>query len=602
MVQNFVAGGAAVNQLCRAVDADLRVYEMSLDEPTADFTAGPAMSEEDCALAIAYGMMAVEPGIDLLAVGEMGIANTTAAAALAPALWGGDAADWVGPGTGVAGAALAAQDRGGRARRWRCIAAAAHDPFELLRRLGGRELAAIVGAVMAARRARVPVLLDGYAATAAASVLLASRSRTRSTIASSRTARPSPAIGVLLERLAQTPLLDLGMRLGEASGATLAHRHRQGGGRLPHRHGDLRRGRRERPGLSCGCLSFGLALRGPSVKLCAPADDVLPPRAGRRDNFESVQVGGSGMRIVIVGQQAFGKAVLEAFIARGDEIAGVFAAPDKPGKKLDPLVAAAEERKLDGLTALPNIRATRRRARWADLKADLGVMAYVLLFAPPEFCAIPKHGMIQFHPSLLPLHRGPSSIPWAIIRGRAETGLSIFRPTPGLDEGPVILQKRIPIAPDDTAGSLYFDKIFPMGVEALVEAAELVVKGRATETTQDESRATYEGWVRDAESKINWASHVDFIYDLIRGCNPAPGAWTTFGEQKLYLFDAKKISAATFGAVRGKKIGEVVSAGAEGLRILAEGGFVEVSRVRLDTGAKIASSEAGIAAGTILGG
>ena len=161
------------------------------------------------------------------------------------------------------------------------------------------------------------------------------------------------------------------------------------------------------------------------------------------------------------------------------------------------------------------------------LNADIGVMAYVLLFAPPEFCAIPKHGMIQFHPSLLPLHRGPAAIPWAIIRGRSETGLTIFRPTPGLDEGPVILQKRVTISPDDTAASLYFDKIFPLGVEALVQAAELVVAGRATELTQDEDEATYEGWVRDAESKINWANHVDFVYDLIRGCNPAPGAWTT---------------------------------------------------------------------------
>lgn len=306
------------------------------------------------------------------------------------------------------------------------------------------------------------------------------------------------------------------------------------------------------------------------------------------------------MRIVIVGQQAFGKAVLEAFVARGDEIAGVFAAPDKPGARPDPLVAAAQER---GLTVhrFPRYSSPDAQAALADLKADLGVMAYVLLFAPPEFCAIPKHGMIQFHPSLLPLHRGPSSIPWAIIRGRSETGLAIFRPTPGLDEGPVILQKRVAIGPDDTAGSLYFDKIFPMGVEALVEAADLVVRGRAIETTQDEARATYEGWVREPESQINWANHVDFIYDLIRGCNPAPGAWTMFGEQKLYLFDAKKIPAATFGAVRGKKIGEVVSAGPEGLRILAQGGFIDVSRVCLDTGPKIASSEAGIAAGTILG-
>jgi methionyl-tRNA formyltransferase len=307
------------------------------------------------------------------------------------------------------------------------------------------------------------------------------------------------------------------------------------------------------------------------------------------------------MRIVIVGQQAFGKAVLEAFIARGDEVAGVFAAPERPGTRPDPLVVAALER---GLTVHRFARYSSEEAQraLADLKADIGVMAYVLLFAPPEFCTIPRHGMIQFHPSLLPLHRGASSIPWAIIRGRTETGLSIFRPTPGLDEGPVILQKRVKIDADDTAGSLYFDKIFPLGVSALVEAADLVVSGRATESTQDENRATYEGWVREAEARINWANHVDFVYDLIRGCNPAPGAWTNYGDRKLFLFDARKIVAGTFGMVRGRKIGEVVSAGDAGLRILAQGGFVEVSRVRLDDGPKIKSTESGIAEGTILGG
>jgi len=306
------------------------------------------------------------------------------------------------------------------------------------------------------------------------------------------------------------------------------------------------------------------------------------------------------MRIVIVGQQAFGKAVMEAFLNRGDEVAGVFAAPEKPGARPDPLVAAAEERKLK-VFRFPKYSEPEAQEALKALNADLGVMAYVLLFAPPAFCAIPKHGMIQFHPSLLPLHRGPASIPWAIIRGRTETGLSIFRPTPGLDEGPVILQKRVQIGPDDTAGSLYFDKIFPLGVEALLQAADLVVAGRATEWTQDEGKATYEGWVRAAESRINWAQHVDFVYDLIRGCNPAPGAWTTFGDKKLYLFDAKKIVAPTFGAVRGKKIGEVVSAGPDGLRIHAQGGFIEVSRVRLDDGPKIKSTEAAIPHGTILG-
>ena len=220
MVQNFVAGGAAVNQLCRTVDADLRVYEMSLDEPTEDFTAAPAMRDEDCALAMAYGMMAVEPGIDLLALGEMGIGNTTAAAALACALWGGEAAEWVGPGTGVAGPMLAhkiavvaeavALHRG-----------ATRDPFELLRRLGGREFAAIVGAVMAARRARVPVLLDGYATTVAASVLQAADPHALDhCLVAHRSAEPGHAR--LNERLGKAPLFDLGMRLGEASAATLA--------------------------------------------------------------------------------------------------------------------------------------------------------------------------------------------------------------------------------------------------------------------------------------------------------------------------------------------------------------------------------------------
>src|SRR5438094_952034 len=328
-----------------------------------------------------------------------------------------------------------------------------------------------------------------------------------------------------------------------------------------------------------------------SVELCAES-------VTRQDQ-------GGDMRVVIVGQQAFGKSVLEAFVGRGDTIVGVFAAPERPGSRPDPLVVAAEEKKFP----------VHRFAKYSDpealaalkaLDAEIGVMAYVTLFAPPEFCAIPRHGMIQFHPSLLPLHRGAASIPWAIIRGRAETGLTIFRPTPGLDEGPVILQKRVAIGPNDTAASLYFDKIFPLGVEALLQAADLVTAGRATEWTQDESQATYEGWVRQAEARINWANHVDFIYDLIRGCNPAPGAWTTLKkdgeeEQKLYLFDAKKIMAPTFGAVRGKKLGEVVSAGSEGLRIHAQGGFVEVSRLRLGDGAKVKSTELDIPVGTILG-
>src|ERR1700704_1628307 len=257
------------------------------------------------------------------------------------------------------------------------------------------------------------------------------------------------------------------------------------------------------------------------------------------------------MRIAIVGQRAFGKAVLDAFLDRGDAVAGVFCAPEKPGAAADPLRLAAEERRIP-LYQFGSLKTEEARQALRLIDADLGVMAYVLQFVPQDFATIPRHGMIQFHPSLLPRYRGPSSINWPIIRGDTKTGLSIFRPTDGLDEGPVILQKETPIGPDDTLGSVYFDRLFPMGVQAMLEAADLVVSGRHRETVQDESQASYEGWCRSAESRINWASHIDFTYNLIRGCNPAPGAWTTCNGKKIQIFDARKHLFRTFSAVKGK--------------------------------------------------
>jgi methionyl-tRNA formyltransferase len=304
------------------------------------------------------------------------------------------------------------------------------------------------------------------------------------------------------------------------------------------------------------------------------------------------------MRIAIIGQQAFGKAVLDAFLGRGDVVAGVFVAPDAT---TDPLRLAATER---GLPVFPVERygAPEAIAALRALDVDLGIMAYVTQFVPQSFCAVPRHGIIQFHPSLLPQHRGPSAINWAVIEGRSRTGLSIFRPVDGLDEGPLVLRKEVEIGPDDTVGSLYFDKIFPLGVAALVEAAELVVSSRAREWAQDESGATYEGWVREIESRINWANPVSFVYDLIRGCNPAPGAWTTWSGRQLQIFDARKHVARTFGEVRGVEIGQVVDATPAGFKVHAQGGFIEVLRCRIGDGKKMAAGEAGIAAGTVLGG
>jgi nicotinate-nucleotide--dimethylbenzimidazole phosphoribosyltransferase len=220
MVQNFIAGGAAVNQLCRVFDVGLKVYEMNLDTPTADIVVEPAMSEEECAKAMAYGMMAVEPGIDMLALGEMGIGNTTTAAALCGGLFGGDAEMWTGPGTGVAGAAFEAK----RAAVGEAIARhrpAASDPFDMLRRLGGLELAAITGAVMAARLGRVPVVLDGFASTAAAAVLYVVDPHALDHCVVGHVSA-EPGHRRLTERIGQHPLFDFRMRLGEGSGATLA--------------------------------------------------------------------------------------------------------------------------------------------------------------------------------------------------------------------------------------------------------------------------------------------------------------------------------------------------------------------------------------------
>jgi methionyl-tRNA formyltransferase len=310
------------------------------------------------------------------------------------------------------------------------------------------------------------------------------------------------------------------------------------------------------------------------------------------------------MKLAIVGQQDFGKAVLEAFLARGDEVAGVFCAPEKPGARPDALKAAAQERGVQVLQ-FPSLKSEEAKAAMKSLGADLGIMAFVLQFAPQDFVGIPQHGTIQYHPSLLPKYRGPSSINWPIIRGDTRTGLTIFRPTDGLDEGPVVLQKETHIGPDDTLGTVYFERLFPMGVKAMLEAADLVASGRHRELVQDEAQASYEGWCRKAEARIHWASHVEFVYNLIRGCNPAPGAWTTLEGKELQIFDARKHPVRTFGAVKGR-IGEIVEAGPSGFTVSAQGGRIEVQRARLGEGRKVAAGElvgaGAIKPGMMLGG
>jgi methionyl-tRNA formyltransferase len=309
------------------------------------------------------------------------------------------------------------------------------------------------------------------------------------------------------------------------------------------------------------------------------------------------------MKIAIIGQQDFGKAVLEAFITRGDEVAGVFCAPEKEGARPDALRVAAQEKNLR-VFQFPKLTDTQAIDTMRALNVDIGIMAYVLQFAPQEFVNIPKHGTIQYHPSLLPKYRGPSSINWPIICGETETGLTIFRPTDGLDEGPIILQKTTPVSENDTLGTVYFDRLFPLGVSAMLEAADLVVAGKHNEIVQDENAASYEGWCRAAESKINFNNNVRFIHDVIRGCDPAPGAWTTLGGKKVQLFGSKKHLVRTFGAVKGKP-GEITAITETAMFITAQGGQIEVAKLKHEDGKKVSPAEFAAAysvlPGTLLG-
>lgn len=305
------------------------------------------------------------------------------------------------------------------------------------------------------------------------------------------------------------------------------------------------------------------------------------------------------MRVAIIGQKKFGQAVMEAFLARGDDVAGVFVAPEKPGAEPDPLRMAAEEHGIR-VFQFPHLTDAAAVSAMQGLKADIGVMAYVLQFAPQNFVNLPRFGTIQFHPSLLPRYRGPSAVHWPIVCGETETGLTVFRPTDGLDEGPILLQKKVPILPDDTLGRVYFDRLFPLGVKAMLEAADLVAAGHEAVVAQDESRASYEGWFREAEAKIDWTRHVSLIYNLIRGCDPVPGAWTMLRGEKVRFFKASKYMFASLRDVQGKP-GTLSEVGENSFRVTAHGGQIEVFSVCTEHGGKMPAMEYALKKGLNVG-
>ena len=304
------------------------------------------------------------------------------------------------------------------------------------------------------------------------------------------------------------------------------------------------------------------------------------------------------MRIVVHGQQAFGKAVLDRLLEAQDEVAAVFCPPDVEGRPIDPLKERALQAGLP-VHQLTSWKTDEAADLLAAQKADLCLMAYVIQIVPSRCLDLPVKGSIQYHPSLLPRHRGPSSINWPVIAGETRTGLTIFWPDDGLDTGPILLQKEVRIGPDDTVGSLYFDHLFPMGVDAMMEAVELVRAGTAPRITQDEANATYEGWCRAEHAEVDWTQSAGRVHDLIRGTDPQPGAWTTIDGARLNLYGSRRVSA-------NGGPGEVVEITDTSMTVATGLGGISIARVRPEgSRAKISpqdwAGQGGIAPGTVLG-
>jgi len=305
------------------------------------------------------------------------------------------------------------------------------------------------------------------------------------------------------------------------------------------------------------------------------------------------------MRIVLIGQAAFGEKVLEALTKRGEEVVGVYTPPDVPGKA-NPLKTLALK------LGIPVFQPRRMRDpevydEYIKLEPDLNVMAFVTEILPESILNYPRLGTIMYHPSLLPRHRGGSAINWAVINGETKTGVTIIWPDKGIDTGPILLQKEAEISPDDTVGTLYFNKLFPLGIEAIVESIELIKQGKAPRIPQDEAQATYEGLCTEKDALIDWHRPAGQVYNLIRGTNPQPGATTSFGNQRFKVFDSALLADTAGGSP-----GEILDITQDGFIVAAQDGAILVKRVQVPGAPKVSAAEfaeqVGLKAGDRLGG
>jgi methionyl-tRNA formyltransferase len=297
------------------------------------------------------------------------------------------------------------------------------------------------------------------------------------------------------------------------------------------------------------------------------------------------------MRILLIGQAAFGANVLEKLMERNENVVAVYAPPDRPGGRPDPLKDAAVSKGID-VYQPTTYKDDQVFSEYTQLNPDLTVMAFVTDIIPARFFDVPTHGTINYHPSLLPRHRGASAINWAVIMGDTQTGLSIFWPDGGIDTGSILLQKEIDIGPEDTTGSLYFNSLFPMGVDAILESIDRIKAGDAPRITQDEAGATYEPPCDDRVAGIDWDKPAEALYNLIRGCDPQPGAFALFKGEKTRFYGAKLMTETV-----DKAPGTILGIDDQGIHVAVSGGRLVVGKVRPAKGGKVAASEFAAAQG-----
>jgi len=300
------------------------------------------------------------------------------------------------------------------------------------------------------------------------------------------------------------------------------------------------------------------------------------------------------MRIILIGQAAFAEKTLDKLVSKGEEVLAVFCPPDAPGGKFDPVKQRALQLGIP-VQQHKTLKGSEVREQFIALQADLAILAFVTQIVPPAVFSVPRLGSICFHPSLLPKYRGRSAINWALIKGESKTGVSLFWVDEGIDTGPVLLQKEVAIDPDDTTGTLYFNKLFPVGVEAISESVDLIKAGNPPRIVQDETKANYDPPCGDEHACIDWSRPAQEVYNMIRGCDPQPGAHATWQGKMVRFYDCRLRRDAHTASP-----GQILEISAESMRVAVPGGVLLATKVRGE-GGKIAAAEFAKQAGLSVG-